>query len=66
MIDGESVSSGTTILHGKRSITANSALRLAEYFGTSPEFWLNLQPSYDLEEVTKEVDLRNLGKFNAA
>ena len=54
------------IVHGKRSITANSALRLAKYFGTSPEFWLNLQTSYDLEEATKEVDLRNVGKFNAA
>jgi addiction module HigA family antidote len=54
------------IVHGKRSITANSALRIAKYFGTSPEFWLNLQTSYDLEEATKEVDLRNVGKFNAA
>ncbi|MGK0260738.1 MAG: addiction module HigA family antidote [Candidatus Azotimanducaceae bacterium] len=54
------------IVHGKRSITANSALRLAKYFGTSPEFWLNLQTSYDLEEATKKVDLRNVGKFNAA
>ncbi|XOV82432.1 MAG: HigA family addiction module antitoxin [bacterium] len=39
------------IVHGKRSITANSALRLAKYFGTSPEFWLNLQTSYDLESA---------------
>ena len=30
------------IVHGKRSITANSALRIAKFFGTSPEFWLNL------------------------
>jgi addiction module HigA family antidote len=52
--------------HGKRSITANSALSLARYFGTSPEFWFNLETSYDLEETTKEVDLRNVGKFNAA
>ena len=54
------------IVHGKRSITANSALRLAKYFGTSPEFWLNLQTSYDLEEAAKEVDLRDVGSFNAA
>ena len=37
------------IVHGKRSISADTALRLARYFGTSPEFWLNLQVHYDLE-----------------
>ncbi|MBW2646572.1 MAG: HigA family addiction module antidote protein [Deltaproteobacteria bacterium] len=37
------------IVHGTRSITANTALRLAQYFGTSPQFWLNLQARYDLE-----------------
>lgn len=37
------------IVHGKRSITANTALRLAQYFGASPQFWLNLQARYDLE-----------------
>jgi len=45
------------IVHGKRSITANSALRIAKFFGTSPEFWLNLQTSFDLEEAAKTVDL---------
>ena len=54
------------IVHGKRSITANSALRIAKYFGTSPEFWLNLQTSYDLEEAAKQVDLRNIKEFEAA
>jgi len=54
------------IVHGKRSITANSALRIAKYFGTSPEFWLNLQTSFDLEEAAKEVDLRNIKEFEAA
>ncbi len=54
------------IVHGKRSITANSALRIAKYFGTSPEFWLNLQSSYDLEEAAKKVDLRNIKQFEAA
>jgi len=54
------------IVHGKRSITANSALRILKYFGTSPEFWLNLQSSYDLEEAAKEVDLRNIKEFEAA
>jgi addiction module HigA family antidote len=37
------------IVHGRRSITADTALRLARYFGTSPQFWINLQASYDLE-----------------
>ena len=37
------------IVHGKRAITANTALRLAKYFGTSERFWMNLQSRYDLE-----------------
>lgn len=37
------------IVHGKRSITADTALRLSRYFGTSERFWLNLQARYDLE-----------------
>lgn len=37
------------IVHGTRSVTADTALRLARYFGTSERFWLNLQARYDLE-----------------
>jgi addiction module HigA family antidote len=37
------------IVHGKRSITADTALRLSEYFGLSENFWLNLQTKYNLE-----------------
>jgi len=37
------------IVHGKRAITADTALRLARFFGTSEEFWLNLQARHDLE-----------------
>lgn len=37
------------IVHGKRSVTADTALRLARCFGTSPRFWLNLQAQYDLD-----------------
>lgn len=37
------------IVHGKRSVTADTALRLSRYFGTSERFWLNLQTGYDLE-----------------
>jgi antitoxin HigA-1 len=43
------------IIHGRRGITADSALRLSVYFGTTPEFWLNLQTRYDLK-----VSKRNL------
>ncbi|CAM00191.1 addiction module HigA family antidote [Saccharopolyspora erythraea NRRL 2338] len=37
------------IVHGKRGISADTALRLARFFGTSERFWLNLQSRYDLE-----------------
>lgn len=37
------------IVHGKRGITADTALRLGKYFGTSAQFWLNLQSHYDLD-----------------
>jgi addiction module HigA family antidote len=37
------------IVHGNRAVTADTALRLARYFGTSDRFWLNLQASYDLD-----------------
>ena len=43
------------IVKGKRSITADTALRLARYFGTSPEFWLGLQMEYDLEEAAQKA-----------
>lgn len=48
------------IVHGKRRITADTALRLAKYFGTSPEFWMNLQAHYDLR-----VERRNQGAIDA-
>lgn len=37
------------IVHGKRSVSANTALRLSRYFGTSEPFWINLQSRYDIE-----------------
>jgi len=37
------------IVHGKRAVTADTALRLSRYFGNSERFWLNLQTGYDLE-----------------
>lgn len=43
------------ILKGNRRITADTALRLSIYFGTSAKFWLGLQDDYDLEEVKKSL-----------
>lgn len=42
------------ILAGKRSVTADTALRLSRYFGNSAEFWLNLQVEYDLRQARLE------------
>ena len=44
------------IVHGRRAVTANTALRLSHYFGTSARFWLNLQTGYDLD-VARERPL---------
>lgn len=44
------------IVEGSRGISADTALRLARYFGTSAEFWVNLQSHYDLEVARKEVE----------
>ncbi len=46
------------IVHGKRSITADTALRLARYFGNSPQFWLGLQMDYDLDVETDRLSPR--------
>jgi addiction module HigA family antidote len=43
------------IVHGRRAVTPDTALRLAHYFGTSPEFWLNLQQSHDLSKALVET-----------
>ncbi len=43
------------IIHGRRGISADSALRLAVYFGTTPEFWLNLQTRYDLKVSKRDL-----------
>ena len=42
------------IVKGGRSVTADTALRLARFFGTSPEFWMNLQATYDLTKAKLE------------
>ena len=43
------------IVLGKRAITADTALRLARFFGTSEQFWMGLQADYDLEEARKHL-----------
>jgi antitoxin HigA-1 len=45
----------TQILNGERSITGDTALRLAHFFGTSPEFWLNLQSLYELRLAQRKA-----------
>ncbi len=47
----------STIVNGKRSITADTALRLGLYFGVSPELWLNLQTDYDLRVARRKTVL---------
>ena len=46
------------IVHGKRAVTADTALRLARYFGTSEEFWMGLQADFDLEEARNKLGSR--------
>ena len=46
------------IVHGKRAVTADTALRLARYFGTSEEFWMGLQSDYELEEARNKLGKR--------
>lgn len=59
----------TAILNGQRGVTADTALRLARYFGMTPEFWLNLQKTYELrlaeiesgDDINAQVQPRNVG-----
>lgn len=56
------------ILGGKRNITADTALRLARYFGTSAELWMNLQKSYELDRARVEIgsELERLPQYDRA
>lgn len=58
----------SAILRGERAITADTALRLATYFGTSAEVWMNLQQSYDLKKTALEhgQEIRKAVKSRAA
>lgn len=44
------------IIHGRRAITSDTALRLARFFGNSPEFWMNLQQHHDLSKAKQELE----------
>jgi addiction module HigA family antidote len=50
---GVSVESLSAVLEGRQSVTAEFALRLGHFFGTSAQFWLNLQSSFDLEQAQR-------------
>jgi antitoxin HigA-1 len=48
------------IVHGKRSISADTALRLGAYFGLPPQFWMNLQADYDLRLARSNKELKKI------
>jgi len=50
------------IIKGRRKITADTAIRLSRFFGTSPGFWMNMQALYDLETILEEKG-EELGKI---
>jgi antitoxin HigA-1 len=54
------------IVKGRRRITADTALRLSKYFGTTPKFWLGLQDDFDIEEEQNQIieELNNIEKIN--
>lgn len=53
------------IVKGRRRVTADTALRLSKYFGTTPKFWLGLQNDFDIEEGQNQIveDLKSIGKI---
>ena len=55
------------IIRGKRSISVATSLRFARFFGNSPEFWINLQNHFDIEEERKLIDkeLKSIKPFSA-
>ena len=61
---GVSTSSVLDLLHNKRRVSVEMALRLSKYFGNSPQFWINLQNELDIREASKrlEKDLKKIEK----
>lgn len=54
------------LVKGETAMTADTALRLAAFFGNTPEFWLNLQRAYDLVRASKIVDVSHIRPLEAA
>ena len=54
------------IVHGRRSVTADTALRVGRALGTTPEFWLNLQRMYDLDLARTSADVNRIEPLVAA
>ncbi|MBQ7693671.1 MAG: HigA family addiction module antidote protein [Lentisphaeria bacterium] len=52
------------IVHGKRSITADTAIRLSRFFGTTAQFWLNLQSRYELDCIIYAERTEKTGRFD--
>ena len=56
----------SAIIHGRRSITADTALRLSKYFGNSAQFWINLQSRYDLAVVEQDIGAKVIAEVQQA
>jgi addiction module HigA family antidote len=56
----------TEIIKGRRGITADTALRLSRYFGTTPEFWMNLQAAHDLTQALSQHKYDEIPSRSAA
>jgi antitoxin HigA-1 len=54
------------ILKGETSLTADTAMRLAKYFSTTPEYWMNLQRAWDLARVSETTDVSEIKPLKAA
>ncbi len=54
------------LVRGETSLTADTAMRLAKFFGNTAEFWMNLQRAYDLARARKTIDLSNIEPLEAA
>lgn len=54
------------IVRERRSVTADTALRLAKHFGSTAQFWLNLQMAYDLSKAEAEIDLSSVTRRKAS
>ena len=67
---GVPVNRVTMILNGQRGVSADTALRLARYFGTTPQFWMNLQKTWELRQAEivagREIDEKVMPRQSAA